>query len=175
MDINYEELKAWQDDARRMLKNDIEQLKEELEQKLNLMRLMELTDELLSKIDHLNSELQDERAQRQAAEVKLSELNKLTAGVARKSPQDDILKAMRNYLKISKRKNLAKREAAKMVLTELCTSTQMDFPEDIMESLSHLDDEQTDPKVVNVAGNYNDIHENNSVNGILISKEYGRK
>jgi hypothetical protein len=166
MELNIEELKAWQDDARRMLKNDIEQMKEELEQKLNLMRLMELTDELLSKIDHLNSELQDERAQRQAAEVKLSELNKLSVGVARKSPQDDILKAMRNYLKISKRKNLAKREAAKMVLTELCTSTQMDFPEDIMESLSHLDDEQTDPKVVNVAGNYNDIHENNSVNGI---------
>ena len=39
MDINYEELKAWQDDARRMLKNDIEQLKEELEQKRDRFKL----------------------------------------------------------------------------------------------------------------------------------------
>ena len=83
--------------------------------------------------------------------------------MARKSPQDDILKAMRGYLKISKRKNLAKREAAKMVFTELFTSAQVAFPEDIMESLSHLDDEQTEPRVVNVAGNYNDVHDNDSV------------
>lgn len=166
MEQNLEDLKVWQDGARRMLENDIEQMKEKLEQKLNLVRLMELTDELLTKIDRLNSELQDERAQRQAAEVKLSELNKLSAGVARKSPQVDILKAMRSYLKISKRKNLAKREAAKMVFTELCASAQMDFPEDIMEELSHLDDEQLEPKVVNVAGNYNDIHDNSSVTRI---------
>ena len=121
-----------------MLDREIEQMKEELEQKTNLLRFMEVTGELLKKIDRLNSELSEERALRQAAEVKLSELNKLSAGVARKSPQDDILKAMRGYLKISKRKNL-------------------------VESLSHLDDEQTEPKVVTVEGNYNDIHDNDSV------------
>ena len=164
METNLQELKDWQDGARRMLDREIEQMREELEQKTNLLRFLEVTGELLKKIDRLNSELLEERAQRQAAEVKLSELNKLSVGVARKSPQVDILKAMRSYLKISKRKNLAKREAAKMVFTELCTSAQMDFPEDIMDSLSHLDDEQTDHKVVNVAGNYNDIHENGSVN-----------
>ena len=70
---------------------------------------------------------------------------------------------MRGYLKISKRKNLAKREAAKMVITELFTSAQLPFPDDIVDSLSHLDDEQTEPRVVNVTGNYNDIHDNDSV------------
>lgn len=128
MEQNLEDLKTWQDGARRMLENDIEQMKEELEQKLNLVRLMELTDELLTKIDRLNSELQDERAQRQAAEVKLSELNKLSAGVARKSPQVDILKAMRSYLKISKRKNLAKREAAKWCLPSCVPVPRWIFP-----------------------------------------------
>ena len=163
METNLEELKDWQDGARRMLDREIEQMKEELEQKTDLLRFLEVTGELLKKIDRLNSELLEERAQRQAAEVKLSELNKLSVGVARKSPQDDILKAMRSYLKISKRKNLAKREAAKMVFTELFTSAQVAFPEDIMESLSHLDDEQTEPRVVNVAGNYNDVHDNDNV------------
>ena len=163
MELNIEELKDWQDGARRMLDREIEQMKEELEQKTNLMRFMDVMGELLTKIDRLNSELSEERALRQAAEVKLSELNKLSAGVARKSPQDDILKAMRGYLKISKRKNMAKREAAKMVITELFTSAQLPFPDDIVDSLSHLDDEQTEPRVVNVTGNYNDIHDNGSV------------
>ena len=44
--------------------------------------------------------------------------------------------------------NVAKREAAKMVITELFTSAQLPFPDDIVDSLSHLDDEQTDPRVV---------------------------
>ena len=137
METNLQELKDWQDGARRMLDREIEQMREELEQKTDLLRFLEVTGELLKKIDRLNSELLEERA--------------------------DILKAMRGYLKISKRKNLAKREAAKMVFTELFTSAQVAFPEDIMESLSHLDDEQTEPRVVNVAGNYNDVHDNDSV------------
>ena len=33
-----------------------------------------------------------------------------------------------------------------------------------LELLEHLDDEQSEPKVVNVAGNYNDIHDNGTVN-----------
>jgi hypothetical protein len=65
-----------------MLDREIEQMKEELEQKTNLLRFMDVMSELLASIDRLNSELSEERALRQAAEVKLSELNKLSAGVA---------------------------------------------------------------------------------------------
>ena len=95
--------------------------------------------------------------------MRLSELNKLTAGVAKKSSQNDMIKAMRSYLNTSKRKTLGKREAAKMVFTELFTSAKLDLPEDIMDLLEHLDDEQAEPKVVNVEGNYNDIHDNGNV------------
>ena len=79
MELNIKELKDWQDGARRMLDREIEQMNEELEQKTNLMRFMDVMGELLTKIDRLNSELTEERALRQAAEVKLSELNKLSA------------------------------------------------------------------------------------------------
>jgi hypothetical protein len=65
-----------------MLDREIEQMKEELEQKTNLLRFMDVMSELLASIDRLNSELSEERALRQAAEVKLSELNKISAGVA---------------------------------------------------------------------------------------------
>ena len=72
MELNIKELKDWQDGARRMLDREIEQMNEELEQKTNLMRFMDVMSELLTKIDRLNSELTEERALRQAAEVKLS-------------------------------------------------------------------------------------------------------
>lgn len=67
METNLEELKDWQDGARRMLSREIDRLKEELEHKVNLMRLMEVTDELLSEIDHLNSELSEVRSNGPAA------------------------------------------------------------------------------------------------------------
>ena len=69
MEQNFNELKAWQDDVRRTLERDIEQMKEELEQKINLMRLMEATGELLSEVDHLNSELQEEKEKRRLIKV----------------------------------------------------------------------------------------------------------
>ena len=95
--------------------------------------------------------------------MRLSELSKLTAGVAKKSSQDDMIKAMRSYLNTSKRKTQSKREAAKMVFTELFTTAKMELPEDITDLLEHLDDEQSEAKVVNVAGSYNDIHDNGQV------------
>ena len=69
MEQNFNELKAWQNDVRRTLERDIEHMKEELEQKINLMRLMEATGELLSEVDHLNSELQEEKEKRRLIKV----------------------------------------------------------------------------------------------------------
>ena len=98
--------------------------------------------------------------------MKMKEMSKLSAGVAKKASQDDLAKALRIYLNISKRKTVSKREAAKMVITEMLNSAKLELPEDIMEMLDHLDDEQTEAKVVNVNGNYNDIHDNGEVKGI---------
>ena len=49
-----------------------------------------------------------------------------------------------------------------MVL-ELAMANGVAFPEDLAASIDSLDDEQPEAKVVNVAGNYNDIHDNGSV------------
>ena len=177
MKMNLEELKDWQDGARRQLDREIERLQEREEQLMDYSRWMEATGELIAENERLASELrkaqadaewahqqwQEERELRKALEVKLSELNKLSAGVARKSAIDNILKAVRTYLNTSKRKTQAKREAAKMVITELFSSAKVELPDDILDMLDHLDDEQTEPKVVSVSGNYNEIHDNTSV------------
>lgn len=161
--MNYDEIKNWQNKVRQELEYEMEHLSEKEKQINNYLRALDAMDELISEIDDLNEKLDEEKERRLALEMRLSELNKLTAGVAKKSSQDDMIKAMRSYLNTSKRKTLGKREAAKMVFTELFTSAKLDLPADIMDLLEHLDDEQADPKVVNVSGNYNDIHDNGNV------------
>ena len=161
--MNYDEIKNWQEKARRELKHEKEHLSEKGKQIDDFLSGLDAIDDLISEFDDLNEKLDEEKEQRQALEMRLSELNKLTAGVAKKSSQNDMIKAMRSYLNTSKRKTLGKREAAKMVFTELFTSAKLDLPEDIMDLLEHLDDEQAEPKVVNVEGNYNDIHDNGNV------------
>lgn len=161
--MNFDEIKNWQNKVRQELEYEMEHLSEKEKQLNDYLRALETMDDLISEIDDLNEKLDEEKERRQALELRLSELNKLTAGVAKKSSQDDMLKAMRSYLNTSKRKTLSKRETAKMVFTELFTSAKLDLPADIMDLLEHLDDEQSEPKVVNVKGNYNDIHDNGNV------------
>ena len=120
--------------------------------------------QLQEKLLALTVEIKEKNKKIAQLETQLNEMSKLSAGVAKKSSQDDVLKAIRTYLNISKRKTLSKREAAKTVLLDLFTSTRLDLPDDIKELLTYLDDEQPEAKVVNVQGNYNDIHDNGTVN-----------
>ena len=96
--------------------------------------------------------------------MKLSELSKLSAGVAKKSSQDEVLKALRTFVNKSKRKKYEKRVAIKEMVLEMANANSIVFPEDLSATLESLDDEPSESKVVNVAGNYNDIHDNGSVN-----------
>lgn len=140
----------------------------DLEDEIKLMEsvgsMVDENGKLKNELEEVRGQLEEEKRQRADLEMKMAEMSKLSAGVARKASQDDLEKALRLYLNISKRKTLTKREAAKTVITEMLTSAKLDIPDDIMESLSHLDDEQSEAKVVNVQGNYNDIHDNKTVN-----------
>ena len=116
--------------------NGIQQVLEENERlKGEINRLNADNEALQMEIDGLNQQLQDKDTQ-------LKELGKLSAGVAKKSSQDDVSKALRIYLNTSKRKTLSKREAAKTVFLELIAAAKLEVPEEIMELLNHFDDEQ---------------------------------
>lgn len=114
-------------------------------------------------MESLQQQLAEEKQQRVEMETRMNEMSKLSAGMAKKAAQDDFHKALRIYLNISKRKTIGKREAAKNVITDLMTSAKLELPDDIMELLEHLDDEQSEPKTVTVNGNYVDVHENKEV------------
>lgn len=143
------ELKEAARDTYRQLQNELERKKAEAEEVIIQMRVVEATQGLLDEIDRLNCDLEamqneiDELNQQlQDKDTQLKELGKLSAGVAKKSSADDVSKAIRIYLNTSKRKTQSKREAAKTVLLELITAAKLELSEDIMESLSHFDDEE---------------------------------
>lgn len=147
--VNTEELKEAARTTYRQLQNELERKMEEAEEVKIQMRVVEATQGLLDEIDRLNAdnealqnEIDDLNQQLQDKDTQLKELGKLSAGVAKKSSQDDVSKAMRIYLNTSKRKTLSKREAAKTVFLELIAAAKLEVPEDIMELLNHFDDEQ---------------------------------
>ena len=149
--VDYKEMMH---DVRRALGSEKERLAERVEQLEGFMKMADVTDELLSQIDDLKDEkerLEEEnellRQEVQEKEMKLSELSKLSVGVAKKSSQDEVLKALRTYINISKRKTLTKRSAVKMMIMELASAAGLSLPEDMVVTLEALDDEQSEPKL----------------------------
>lgn len=149
-------------DARREVERERELLMEKMEAQENYLNLLETCAEYAKENDalieeneqlkeengQLNEEVKNLRQQLHEKETRLSELQKLSAGVAKKSSQEVVEKAMRIYLNTSKRKTLSKREAAKTVLLELVTSAKLELPEDLMDQLNHFDDENPEPQIV---------------------------
>ena len=168
--MDFEDYKEMMHDVRRALGSEKERLKERVEQLDGVIKMTDVTDELLSQIEdlkeengRLNGENDRLRKDVEEKEMKLSELSKLSVGVAKKSSQDEVLKALRTYINISKRKTLSKRVAVKMMIMELANAINLSFPEDMVATLEALDDEQSEPKML-VQGNYVDVHDNDAVN-----------
>ena len=158
---------------RRALGGEKERLTERIEQLEGFMKMADMTDELLSQIDDLNDEnerlsVENERLRQEVREkdMKLSELSKLSVGVAKKSSQDEVLKALRTYVNVSKRKTLSKRVAVKMMIMELGNAIGLTFPEDMIATLEALDDEQTEPKIAVQGDLVMEKHVENEVNGV---------
>jgi hypothetical protein len=154
----------------RMLAQEQERLTDEakgLEERMRMVEgmesLMDENERLQEETDSLRQQIAEERQKRTEMETKMNEMSKLSAGMAKKAAQDDFHKALRIYLNISKRKTIGKREAAKDVIMGLMTSAKLELPDDIMELLEHLDDEQSEPKTVTVNGNYIEAHDNKEV------------
>jgi len=159
-------------DARRLIGHKREQMEEEARMWKDFQQLADAVEEFRRENDDLNEELAQlqfqymaERDARAAAEMRLSELTKLADGVAKKSSDEGLIKALRTFTNNSKRKKLEKRTAVKEIMQELVLSCGVELPQDLADSIQSLDDEQQEaPKlVVNVSGDYNDIHDNNKV------------
>jgi hypothetical protein len=148
-DLGPEELKEAMHEMYRQLQKELERKLEEADFMKVQMRVMEAAQAVMDEnerqqavIEEQSAEIDELHQQLQDKDIQLKELGKLSAGVAKKSSADDVAKAIRIYLNTSKRKTQSKREAAKTVLLELITAAKLEMSEDIMELLSHFDDEE---------------------------------
>ena len=169
-DFNYIDYSEMMRDARRGLEREREELEEKASDLNNVLKMMDITDEILAERDRWREEAEALREQLQEAgereaklEMQLKEMQKLSASVAGKASQDELLKALSTFVKKSKQKRLEKRVAVKEMVLELANANSIVFPEDVATLLDALDDERPEPKVVNVSGNYNDIHDNREI------------
>lgn len=183
MENNYDDFSEMAQDARRALERERDKLMERAGMLEAYLRVLDEIDEVLAekkrledKVEDLQHQLDEEKDRNQTLEMRLSELSKLSAGVARKSSQEELLKALRAFVNKSKQKRIEKRTAVKEMVMELAVANGIVFPEDLAATIESLDDEQPDPKVVHVAGNYNDIHDNDRVDmNEKPKKDNGRK
>lgn len=166
------ELKEKAQEMRRIFEQQRDEYIDGVAQMDEYLKLLDLIDELTKRCEKLEENVElwqkqaaEDRRQKAEMEMKLAEMTKLSAGMAKKASQNDMEKMLRIFLNTSKRKTMSKREAAKTVILELLNIAKIEISDDVLELLDHLDDEQPDPKVVNVGegGQYNDIHDNGGV------------
>jgi predicted RNase H-like nuclease (RuvC/YqgF family) len=116
--------------------NDMQQELVENEQLRQRVAVLENEVEQQRKMWHEEKEL------RTKLEMQLNEMTKLSASVAGKASQEELLKALRVFVNRSKRKKLEKRTLVKEMILELVVTNGIVLPEDLTTTLDSLDDEQ---------------------------------
>ena len=167
--MNYTEMAR---EARIELEHERERLTDKLERIDLFLQVMEHADErdaaykkLQEENEMLQQQLNDERKQKAELEMKMNEMSKLSAGVAKKSSEEGVQKAIHTFVNYSKRKTSDKRTYIKNTILEFTSVNRISLPEELSATIDCLDDEQTEPKNVTMNGGvYNDIHDNKGVN-----------
>lgn len=155
MSIESEDFMDWADGAQRELERRLERMREEEKEVDNYLMAIEVARKLMSEnekqtaeIESLREQLQEEKRLRTEMEMKMAEMSKLSAGMAKKSSEEDLLKALRTYANRSKRKTMDKRAFAKSAILEIANANNLTLPEDLATTVDSLDDEQAEPKIV---------------------------
>ena len=143
------ELKEAMRELYRQLEREDEELlarHDELKKKMLELKtteeVLEENERLQGKIEELQGLLQEEKEKNTKLEMQLNEMSKMTASVAGKASQDELLKALRVFVNKSKRKKMEKRIAVKEMVLELANANGLVLPADLAATIDSLDDEQ---------------------------------
>ena len=173
MEIDIAFIKDKTREMARFYNSELERLQEQADKNDAVLKLLDQVEDLLAENNQLESELEQQQAENDSLheqlddkdrrlkemeallkekemqlkekETQLNELGKFSVGVAKKSSQEGLEKAIRIYINTSKRKTQAKREVAKTQLLDFVTTAKLEMPDDIMEALNQLDDEVVVP------------------------------
>lgn len=157
-------------DAQRALQEERDRCVDRVAELDGYLKVMDMVNDLIAENERLKEELEEareayeeEKALRMKLEMELNEAKKLTAGVANKASQEVMQKVISTFVNRSKQKKLEKRAMVKSLVLEVVVANNILLSEELMQTINSLDDERVEAKVVNVSGNYNDIHDNRMV------------
>lgn len=157
-------------DAQRALEEERDRCVDRVAELEGYLKVMDMVNDLIAENERLKEDLEsmreayeEEKALRMKLEMELNEAKKLTAGVANKTSQEVMQKVISTFVNRSKQKKLEKRAMVKSLVLEVVVANNILLSEELMQTINSLDDERVEAKVVNVSGNYNDIHDNRMV------------
>jgi hypothetical protein len=157
-------------DAQRALEEERDRCVDRIAELDGYLKVMDMVNDLIAENERLKEDLEsmreayeEEKALRMKLEMELNEAKKLTAGVANKTSQEVMQKVISTFVNRSKQKKLEKRAMVKSLVLEVVVANNILLSEELMQTINSLDDERVEAKVVNVSGNYNDIHDNRMV------------
>lgn len=157
-------------DAQRALQEERDRCVDRVAELDGYLKVMDMVNDLIAENERLKEDLEsmreayeEEKALRMKLEMELNEAKKLTAGVANKTSQEVMQKVISTFVNRSKQKKLEKRAMVKSLVLEVVVANNILLSEELMQTINSLDDERVEAKVVNVSGNYNDIHDNRMV------------
>ena len=136
---------------------EIESLQQQLEEKKNDYEVLAGTAK------NLLDAATEARNQKKELEMQLAETRKLSEGVAKKSSEEGVIKALQIFVNRSKTKKADKRAYIKTTILEFANTIKLSLPDELANSIDNLDDEQSEPKTVTVNGTYVEAHNNGSV------------
>lgn len=168
--MNTVELQEASRDAQRALEQERDRYVDRMSEVENYLKVIDCIDELIAENERLKEDLEsmremyeEEKEVRMKLEMELNETKKLAVGVANKTSQEAMLKVISTFVNRSKQKRIEKRTMVKSIVLEMAVTNGLTLPDDLAQTIDALDDERVEAKVVNVSGNYNDIHDNRMV------------
>ena len=143
------QLKEWHKDARRGLDHVTESFKDAATYLNNCMQALDVVGDLITENERMKEELEQLRAENEELhqqlddkDIKLNELGKFSANMAKKSSQEELQKALSKFVNKSKQKRIEKRTAVKEMVLEMVVTNNITLPDDLMQTIETLDDEK---------------------------------
>ena len=161
-----EEMKEAMQELHRRLEREQEELQTRQDELKGMMLALKATEDVLEenrrlqgRVEELQGLLQEEKERGTKLEMLLNEMSKLSASVAGKASQEEVLKALRVFVNKSKRKKMEKRIAVKEMVLELANANGLLLPEDLSATIDSLDDEQpqVEPSQVNITDDMSEL------------------
>ena len=173
------EQEQWQEasrDAVRALEHERDRCVERVTEIDGYLQVMNGVSGVLAENERLKEELESmraayegEKALRLKLEMELNEMKKLAAGVANKTSQEVLIKAISTFVNKSKQKRIEKRAMVKSIVLEMAMINGLTLPDDLMQTIDALDDERVEHKEIimnqpTFEGPMYDVHNNEKVN-----------